>query len=161
MMSHHYHGSIMATADDVVDALVRACRGARIYRNLPPGVRRTHLYVLKAVEELGGAARVTEIAKQSLVKVPNMTRLLKETDAAGWTAKSEDPRDQRAVIVRLTEEGSACLDEYYWNYYRSVAEQLQAESDAEYDVMIAAIDRAVSAIERATAEVDEADAGRG
>jgi DNA-binding MarR family transcriptional regulator len=144
----------MATAPEVIDALFRAGRGAQTYRRLPDGLRRAHLYVLYALEELGGTARVTDIARQSRVKVPNMTRLLKETDAAGWTAQASDPTDKRAALVRLTRAGSACLRTYYWDYLDAIAQRLQAEDHPEYDVMIAAIDRAVSAIEEATATIN-------
>lgn len=144
----------------MIDALWRACRGAQVYRDLPQGLRRTHLYVLYAIEELGGQARVAEIAEKALVKVPNMARLLKETDAAGWTDRASDPADKRVVLVRLTEAGSACLTKYYWGYLGAIAKALSPEQHPEYDVMISAIEHAVDAIEQATAAVNETDAGR-
>jgi DNA-binding MarR family transcriptional regulator len=150
----------MATAQQVIDALYRAGRGVQTYRDLPTGLRRSHLYVLYAIEELGGTARVTDIARQSLVQVPNMTRLLKETDAAGWTTKAADPADKRAVLVRLTKAGSACLKTYYWDYLEAIAQRLQPEAYPEYDVMITAIDLAVSAIEEATAAINNTDTGQ-
>lgn len=145
----------MATAQQVIDALFRACRGAQTYRDLPDGLRRTHLYVLHALEELGGVARVTDIADKTLVKVPNMTRLLKETDAAGWTARASDPADKRTVLVRLTGAGADCLQEYHWAYLEAIAEKLRAEEHPDYDVMITAIDQAVEAIQQVTATINE------
>lgn len=53
----------MATASGVVDALFRACRGGQAYPRLPEGLRRAHLYVLFAIEGLGGTARVTKVAR--------------------------------------------------------------------------------------------------
>jgi DNA-binding MarR family transcriptional regulator len=147
----------MATAEQVIAALARAARGAQTYRHLPDGLRRSHLYVLYAIEELGGTARVTDIARQTRVKVPNMTRLLKETEAVGWTTKASDTGDKRAVLVHLTKAGSACLKTYYWDYLAAIAQRLRAEEHPEYDVMIAAIEQAVNAIEEATAEINKAD----
>lgn len=144
----------MANAQQVIDALVQACRGAETYRELPGGLRRTHLHVLYAIEQLGGAARVTDIAEKALVKVPNMTRLLKETDSAGWTTKGSDPADGRTVLVLLTDEGAACLQEYYWDYLNAIAEGLRAHEHPEYDVMIDAIGQAVDIIERVTGAID-------
>lgn len=145
----------MATAAEVIDALFRACQGTQVYRDLPDGLRRIHLYVLHALQELGGLARVTDIAERALVKVPNMTNLLKETEAAGWTARSSHPTDRRVVVVRLTEAGSTCLRQYYWGYLDAIAEELRPELHPEYDVMIATIDRAVKAIEEVTATINQ------
>lgn len=144
----------MATTSQVIDALFRAGRGAQTYRDLPEGLRRTHLYVLHALEQLGGSARVTDIAAHSLVKVPNMTRLLKETDAAGWTERSSTPGDKRTVLMRLTPSGTDCLKTYYWDYLEAIAQHLRPEDHPEYDVMITAIDQALAAIEQATHTLD-------
>lgn len=145
----------MATTQQVIDALWRACRGAQVYRSLPDGLRRTHLHVLYALEELGGAARVTDIAAKALVKIPNMTRLLQETEAAGWTTRSSVPTDKRAVLIHLTEAGSDCLQTYYWNYLEAIAESLRPQEHPEYDAMITAIDQAVTTIEQVTALIEE------
>ncbi|WP_180357889.1 MarR family transcriptional regulator [Streptomyces sp. NP160] len=150
----------MATAQQVVDALVRAGRGAAVYRDLPDGLRRAHLYLLFALEELGGRARVTDVAERARVQIPNMTRLLRETDAAGWTDRSPDPDDKRIVLVRLTDEGVACLRRYHWDYLDALGDRLRAQDHPEYDVMIEAIDRAVAAIAEATASVNESEARR-
>jgi len=144
----------VATTQQVLEALSRAARGVAIYRNLPAGLRRAHLYLLYALEELGGEARVTDIAEVAMVQIPNMTRLLRETDAAGWTGRSSDPADKRTVLVRLTEEGSACLKAYYWSYLDAIGDGLRAEEHPEYDVMIQAIDRALDVIAEATASVN-------
>lgn len=150
----------VATAQQVIDALFRAGRGVAIYRDLPEGLRRAHLYVLFALQELGGQARVTDIANKALVQIPNMTRLLRETDAAGWTDRSPDPADRRTVLVRLTKDGSACLRTYYWDYLDAIADRLRAEDHPEYDVMIQAIDQALAVIAEATDSVNESEARR-
>ena len=80
-----------------------------------------------ALEELGGVARVTDVAEKALVKIPNMTRLLRETEAAGWTTRSSAPTDKRTVLIHLTEAGSACLQTYYWDYLDAIAESLRPE----------------------------------
>lgn len=144
----------MATTGEVVEALWKACRGAQTYRALPDGLRRTHLYALHALEELGGNARVTDIADRVLVKLPNMTRLLNETDAAGWTERVGSSDDKRIVNVRLTPAGRVCLRTYHWDYLDAITTRLEPGDHPDYDVMIAAIDRAVAAIEAATADVD-------
>jgi DNA-binding MarR family transcriptional regulator len=145
----------MATTQQVIDALWRACRGVQVYRDLPDGLRRAHLHVLYALEELGGAARVTALAEKALVKIPNMTRLLQETEAAGWTTRSAVPPDKRTVLIRLTEAGTACLQTYYWDYLDAIAESLRPEEHPQYDAMIAAIDQAVATIQQVTATIDE------
>ncbi|WP_413771643.1 MarR family transcriptional regulator, partial [Propionibacterium freudenreichii] len=48
---------------------------------------------------------MTALAEKALVKIPNMTRLLQETEAAGWTTRSAVPTDKRTVLIRLTEAG--------------------------------------------------------
>lgn len=145
----------MATTQEVLDALFRADRGVQTYRKLPAGLRRIHLYVLHALEALGGTARVTDIADRALVKVPNMTRLLNETDDAGWTERTSDPADKRTVLVHLTRDGSTCLKTYYWDYLDAIAEELRAEDHPEYDIMITAIDRALEIIQRVTNTIND------
>lgn len=144
----------MATMPQILDALFRAGQAIQVYRTLPDGLRRSHLYILHALEKLGGVARVTDIAQATLVKIPNLTRLLKETDAAGWTERSSDPNDKRTVMIGLTERGRAGLQAYYWDYLTAIADDLRPEEHPEFDVMITAIHQAVEAIERVTAAID-------
>jgi DNA-binding MarR family transcriptional regulator len=138
----------VATAEEIVDALWRAGRAMQAYRELPSGLRRSHLYVLHALERLGGTARVTDIAAQSLVAMPNATKILKETDAAGWTRRSVVPEDKRTLMVSLTPAGSECLDRYYWKYLDSIAAALDTPNHPEYDDMIQAIDRVLDVVDR-------------
>jgi DNA-binding MarR family transcriptional regulator len=156
-MSHNFYkeGNPVVTTEEIIDALWRAARGVQTYRDLPGGLRRAHLYVLHAIDELGGEARVTDIAAKTLVAMPNMTKLLKETDAAGWTTRSSIPADKRTLMVSITRDGSKCLDRYYRDYIESIGQHLDPESNPHYDVMIHAIDRALAAIEQANAAARE------
>jgi DNA-binding MarR family transcriptional regulator len=148
-------GDAMATTEQIIDALWRAARGVQAYRDLPEGLRRAHLYVLHAIDELGGTARVSDIAAKTLVAMPNMTKLLKETDAAGWTTRSSIPTDKRTLMVSITPTGSKCLNRYYREYIESIGQRLDPESNPHYDVMIQAIDQALAAIEQANAATRE------
>ncbi len=136
----------MATTAEVLAALDRAGRSAERYRILPPALRRSHLVVLSAVDELGGRARVTDVAAHTGIKTPNVGRLLKETEAAGWTGRTSDPADRRIVLVTLTDAGVRCLHRYDRTYAERLAAALRPEEHPEYDVMIAAIDQALGVI---------------
>lgn len=144
----------MATAQEIIDVFWRAARVTDTYRRLPNGLRRSHLYVLHAIDELGGEARVTDIAERALIRIPNVARLLRETDTLGLTVRRPHATDGRTTLVRLTDAGVACHDEYHRAYLERFEAALDPARHPEYDVMIAALDRALSVLERVTAEVD-------
>ena len=58
----------------------------------------------------GGPCTIGELAEVEQVRPPTMTRLVTGLEADGWVARSADPRDGRAVIVRATAKGRRVLE---------------------------------------------------
>lgn len=140
----------MASPEDVIQALWRAARATQMYRALPPGLRRAHLYVLHSLEALGGEARPTDISGRALVAMPNLTKLLQEAELAGWITRTVASNDRRASLVHLTSEGERCLQEHYRDYLATIGDELGLDDRPEFDEMIRMIDEVVEAVARAS-----------
>ncbi|AEI11560.1 MarR family winged helix-turn-helix transcriptional regulator [Cellulomonas gilvus] len=54
-----------------------------------------------------GAARLHELAAESLLTQPSLSRLVERLETRGWVRRSPAPQDGRGVVVTLTEEGAA------------------------------------------------------
>ncbi|WP_427015405.1 MarR family winged helix-turn-helix transcriptional regulator [Pseudarthrobacter sp. P1] len=92
-------------------------------------------------------ARVSDIARNSGIRVPSATEQVIKLETAGLVERSVDPNDARVVLVALTPAGRAALAEA--NAFRNgiIAKALAALTDAER----AAIDAAIPAIAKLNA----------
>ena len=54
----------------------------------------------------GGAARLRELAAQSLLTQPSLSRLVERFESRGWVRRTAAPDDGRGVVVTLTDEGA-------------------------------------------------------
>lgn len=61
------------------------------------------LRILRGSGEAG--RRATEIAKDMVVRVPDVPRLIARLDSDGFLSRESDPADGRRVIVRITKAG--------------------------------------------------------
>ncbi|MFS0852305.1 MarR family winged helix-turn-helix transcriptional regulator [Microbacterium sp. 179-I 3D4 NHS] len=64
--------------------------------------------VLNLLEQQGGT-RVGALAAAARTTQPGMTRLLGTLERDDLIVREQDPADSRAVVVRITERGSAAL----------------------------------------------------
>jgi DNA-binding MarR family transcriptional regulator len=58
-----------------------------------------------------GAQRLTALAEREAVSQPAMTGLVSRLQAAGLVARRADPSDGRAVLVELTAQGRALIQD--------------------------------------------------
>ena len=58
-----------------------------------------------------GALRLTALAEREAVSQPAMTGLVSRLQAAGLVARCADPSDGRAVLVELTAQGRALIED--------------------------------------------------
>lgn len=56
-----------------------------------------------------GPMRLGELAQQSRVSQPTMTKIVKNLVDSGWLARIADPADARAWQIQLTDVGAAAL----------------------------------------------------
>lgn len=73
-------------------------------------VTPTRLSVLFALEK-GGPQRLGDLAGMLGISAASMSRLREVLEEGGWVAGDPDPSDLRACQLRLTEAGSALLEE--------------------------------------------------
>lgn len=58
-----------------------------------------------------GALRLTALAEREAVSQPGMTGLVSRLQAAGLVARRADPSDGRAVLLELTAQGRALIED--------------------------------------------------
>lgn len=64
--------------------------------------------LLSTIEDLG-QARICELAAVDHCSQPTMTTQVRRLQDAGLVARTADPRDARAVLIRITEKGVRTL----------------------------------------------------
>jgi DNA-binding MarR family transcriptional regulator len=108
-------------------AVGRLNRRIRIdgHESIPP----LQLSALVTVEE-HGPLRLSELARREAVTAPTMSRVLAALDEQGLVVRTPDPQDARGVLITLSEEGAARLDEVRSHRTALVARRL-ARLDAE------------------------------
>lgn len=60
--------------------------------------------------------RVSELAAVMNITVPAVTQTVTALEAQGLVSRSMDPKDRRAILVTLTDEGSASLIPFFKAY---------------------------------------------
>jgi DNA-binding MarR family transcriptional regulator len=132
-----------AAVDAVATALVPAAsRVTRLLlRRSPQGVSRSEAGVLSALSR--GPRRITELADLEGHAQPTMTLLVQRLEERGWVARDRDAADRRAVLVSLTDAGTAALEDVRATYRSVLRDHLVALSDEQ----LAALQIATEALE--------------
>lgn len=98
-------------------ALIRARRsGVRVSR---PGI------AIMATLARGGELRVGDVARQTKLETPLVSRELHRLGTGGYVVRRSDPRDGRVAWVALSEKGRAA-----YRAYRSATDDIVAETFA-------------------------------
>ncbi|CAM5389021.1 MarR family transcriptional regulator OS=Streptomyces alboniger OX=132473 GN=CP975_03005 PE=4 SV=1 [Streptomyces alboniger] len=100
MRASHNHLNVTQFIDVVEDF-------NRFYIRLPR--RRNHTFsslsVLDALARDDSPKRLTELIASEQISRPGLTQLVQRLERAGLVERGSDPRDGRAVLVRITEKG--------------------------------------------------------
>ncbi len=75
----------------------------------PVGVTPTQVGLLRAVAQHDGGLSVTALSHELLCSRGNATRLVQRMEEQGLLSTTGHDRDQRLVLVRLTDEGQRLL----------------------------------------------------
>ena len=67
------------------------------------------LRILRGADERGHTC--SAISRRMLTRDPDVTRLIDRLEARHLVARTRDPDDRRAVMIRLTDEGRALVDQ--------------------------------------------------
>ncbi len=89
------------------------------------GVTEQQWRVLRVLEE-GGPTDPTEIAHQSCLLMPSLTRILRGLEDKGFSTRRAHPTDRRKFVIEITEAGRGLIDENIPESNRIFAE-LEAE----------------------------------
>lgn len=95
-----------------------------------PAVWRT----ISALRSLG-AIRLGELARQSRVTQPTMTKIVQHLDELGWVRRIADPSDARASLIEATDDGLAALDEWRSALAHALMPYFAGLSDADVRAM--------------------------
>jgi DNA-binding MarR family transcriptional regulator len=115
-----------------------------------PDLTRTELMLLGAISER--PRRITELARFIGLTQPRITTVVQSFERRGLTRREPDPRDGRAVQIRLTERGRTLIEERHrrvadalvasLSEQRVDAEQLVADAAATFGVLVRALEPA-------------------
>jgi DNA-binding MarR family transcriptional regulator len=144
-----------ASAIDEVSATLapRASLATRLLlRSARRRISRSEAGLLAALDE--GPRRITELADREGLAQPTITLMVKRLLERGWVARERDAADGRAVLVSLTEEGAAVLEEVRADYRSALRGHLAAMSDEE----VAALMTATTALQGLIEVLQQGDA---
>lgn len=114
------------------------------------GLTLTQLSAL-AVIWREGPLTAGDLAAKEQVRPPSITRVLTGLESLGLVQRSENPRDGRQVLVRITPEGDRRLSEYVRVRELWLERRLAALTEAERDVLA----QASGLLDRLAAQQDD------
>ena len=100
-----------------------------------PAVWRT-LAVLSGV----GALRLGDLAVQSRVTQPTMTKIVKTLEGRGWVTSAPDPSDARVRLIHATPDGVVALDAWRGELAERLVPLFEDLSTEERQTLRAAVD---------------------
>ena len=125
-------------ADRLHSAALHLLRRLRI-EDETLGISAPRLSAL-SVLVFGGPRRIGELADAEQVEAPTMTRLVDGMERDGYVARSPDPDDRRAVVVRATPKGVRALQRGRTQRVEALAAQLRALPTDQLRTLAAGVD---------------------
>ncbi|SEB42344.1 DNA-binding transcriptional regulator, MarR family [Paramicrobacterium humi] len=95
-----------------------------------PAVWRT----VSALDAIG-PSRLGELARQSRVSQPTMTKIINHLESLGWITRVSDPQDARAQLLEVTDDGRAALGEWRARIGRALAPYFHGLGADEIDMI--------------------------
>ena len=93
-----------------VSRLARRLRAERLTKGLEPGLSETQLAALAALER-HSAMTPGELADHEKVQPPSMTRVIAALEERGLVMRAPHATDRRQVVLTVTEQGRAVVQE--------------------------------------------------
>ena len=133
--------SVVTTSDPALASalrlsVMRLARRLRAERS-DSALTLGQLSVLACLDR-NGSLTPGELATHERVRPPQMTRLVASLDETGLLVRTDHPTDRRAVLVSLSPEGVALVREDRRRRDAWLAQQLQALSEQDREVLRAA-----------------------
>lgn len=123
----------------LLDVCYVAKRVVETLPELPEGMKPRHIHVLDAVYEMQhsqGMCRVSDVSARLNITTPSVTKLIQELEQRGLLEKDADAEDRRVVLLRLTDDGMACVKRYVVDLHREWAEAMGDIADEQVEETI-------------------------
>jgi DNA-binding MarR family transcriptional regulator len=126
--------------DEIAEALpIRAATLARLFlAHTTFQLSRTEIGVLHALSER--PRRITELAAREGVTQPAITLLVNRLQDRGWVRRTDDPKDRRAVRVRLTSDGRRIYGQLRSEFRALLHEDVATLADADVATLARAVE---------------------
>ena len=115
---------------DLLHRLTRRLRRAQAERLAPLGLTPAQERALRLITRSDEPPRMTELADRLGIVPRSLTTVIDALEDAGLVRREIDPRNRRAILLRLTDHGAAVRDELR-EARRRAAEDLFAPLSAE------------------------------
>jgi DNA-binding MarR family transcriptional regulator len=96
---------------DLLHGLTRRLRRAQAERLAPLGLTPAQERALRLIARAEEPPRMTEVADRLGIVPRSLTTVIDALEQAGLVRREIDPRNRRAILLRLTERGAAVRDE--------------------------------------------------
>jgi len=96
---------------DLIHGLTRRLRRAQAERLAPLGLTPAQERALRVIARDDEPPRMTEIADRLGIVPRSLTTVVDALEEAGLVRREIDPSNRRAILLRLTDRGSAVRDE--------------------------------------------------
>jgi DNA-binding MarR family transcriptional regulator len=109
-----------------------------LLRELGGELSRTEAGLLSTLG--GGPRRITDLAELEGLAQPTMTTLVKQLEQRGLVRRDRQADDGRVVLVRLTDNGAAALEDYRARARELLGSYLAEIPDQQVEALAAATD---------------------
>jgi len=96
---------------DLLHRLTKRIRSAQAQRMAPLGLTPAHERALRMIARTDEPPRMTEIADRLGIVPRSLTTVVDALEQAGLVRREVDPRNRRATLLHLTDQGAAVRDE--------------------------------------------------
>jgi DNA-binding MarR family transcriptional regulator len=96
---------------DLLHRLTRRLRRSQAERLAPLGLTPAQERALRVISRSDEPLRMTELADRLGIVPRSLTTVVDALEEAGLVRREIDPRNRRAILLRLTDQGTAVRDE--------------------------------------------------
>lgn len=117
--------------EQLLDACFVAKKITETLPQLPRGMKPRHIHVLHAVyelQEMEDGCRVSDVSRRLNITMPSITKLVRELAERGLLIKYCVAGDKRVTLLRLTDAGDACVNQYVIAFHREWAANMEGVS---------------------------------
>lgn len=96
---------------DLLHGLTKRLRRAQAQRLAPLGLTPAQERALRTIARSGEPPRMTELADRLGIVPRSLTTVIDALEEAGLVRREIDPRNRRAILLHLTDRGTAVRDD--------------------------------------------------